>query len=194
MHRPCLGMAICKAMVETGIAPDFVVVDGSEGGTGAAPLEFVDHVGTPLREGLVLAHNCLVGTGLRQAVRLGASGRVITGFDMARLLALGAAKDLGSRPRSGNARSSWTTRQAALRNSTATRWQRSPNSSARPDSRIRANCAPCTSSSAFHRAKSKALAKFTSSLHQANCSRARGRLPMRSNGRWRTPAISHRCR
>jgi glutamate synthase domain-containing protein 2 len=99
-HKPvgfklCIGhawefMAICKAMVETGIAPDFVVIDGSEGGTGAAPLEFVDHVGTPLREGLVLAHNCLVGTGLRQAVRLGASGRVITGFDMARLLALGA--------------------------------------------------------------------------------------------------------
>jgi glutamate synthase domain-containing protein 2 len=99
-HKPvgfklCIGhawefMAICKAMVETGIAPDFVVIDGSEGGTGAAPLEFVDHVGTPLREGLVLAHNCLVGVGMRQGVRLGASGRVITGFDMARLLALGA--------------------------------------------------------------------------------------------------------
>ena len=59
-------------------------------GTGAAPLEFVDHVGTPLREGLVLAHNCLVGAGLRQSIRLGASGRVVTGFDIARLLALGA--------------------------------------------------------------------------------------------------------
>jgi glutamate synthase domain-containing protein 2 len=91
----CIGhpwefMAICKAMLETGISPDFIVIDGSEGGTGAAPLEFVDHVGTPLREGLVLAHNCLVGVGLRHAVRLGASGRVVTGFDMARLLALGA--------------------------------------------------------------------------------------------------------
>ncbi len=91
----CIGhawefMAICKAMLETGIRPDFIVIDGSEGGTGAAPLEFVDHVGTPLREGLVLAHNCLVGTGLRQFVRLGASGRVVTGFDIARLLALGA--------------------------------------------------------------------------------------------------------
>jgi glutamate synthase domain-containing protein 2 len=91
----CIGhpwefMAICKAMLETRIRPDFIVVDGSEGGTGAAPLEFVDHVGTPLREGLVLAHNCLVGTGLRHAIRLGASGRVVTGFDMARLLALGA--------------------------------------------------------------------------------------------------------
>jgi glutamate synthase domain-containing protein 2 len=91
----CIGhawefMAICKAMLETGIRPDFIVIDGSEGGTGAAPLEFVDHVGTPLREGLVLAHNCLVGTGLRQSVRLGASGRVVTGFDIARLLALGA--------------------------------------------------------------------------------------------------------
>ena len=91
----CIGhpwefMAICKAMLETGIRPDFIVIDGSEGGTGAAPLEFVDHVGTPLREGLVLAHNCLVGAGLRQSIRLGASGRVVTGFDIARLLALGA--------------------------------------------------------------------------------------------------------
>ncbi len=91
----CIGhpwefMAICKAMLETGIRPDFIVIDGSEGGTGAAPLEFVDHVGTPLREGLVFAHNCLVGVGLRQSIRLGASGRIITGFDMARLLALGA--------------------------------------------------------------------------------------------------------
>ncbi|MGE0036404.1 MAG: FMN-binding glutamate synthase family protein [Xanthobacteraceae bacterium] len=91
----CIGhpwefMAICKAMLETGIQPDFIVIDGSEGGTGAAPLEFVDHVGTPLREGLVLAHNCLVGTGLRQSIRLGASGRAVTGFDIARLMALGA--------------------------------------------------------------------------------------------------------
>ena len=91
----CIGhpwefMAICKAMLETGIRPDFIVIDGSEGGTGAAPLEFVDHVGTPLREGLVLAHNCLVGAGLRSSIRLGASGRVVTGFDIARLLALGA--------------------------------------------------------------------------------------------------------
>jgi glutamate synthase domain-containing protein 2 len=91
----CIGhswefMAICKAMLETAIRPDFIVVDGSEGGTGAAPLEFVDHVGTPLREGLVLAHNCLVGCGLRNAIHLGASGRVVTGFDMTRLLALGA--------------------------------------------------------------------------------------------------------
>src|SRR5215470_4769432 len=91
----CIGhpwefMGVCKAMLETGIRPDFIVIDGSEGGTGAAPLEFVDHVGTPLREGLVLAHNCLVGTGLRQSIRLGASGRVVTAFDIARLLALGA--------------------------------------------------------------------------------------------------------
>jgi glutamate synthase domain-containing protein 2 len=91
----CIGhpwefMAICKAMLETGIRADFVVIDGKEGGTGAAPLEFVDHIGTPLREGLVLAHNSLVGAGLRDTVRIGASGRIITGFDMARVLALGA--------------------------------------------------------------------------------------------------------
>jgi glutamate synthase domain-containing protein 2 len=83
-------MAICKAMLETGIAADFVVVDGSEGGTGAAPLEFVDHVGTPLREGLVFARNCLVGAGLRDRIRLAGSGRIVTAFDMARILALGA--------------------------------------------------------------------------------------------------------
>lgn len=91
----CIGhpwefIGICKAMLETGIRPDFVVIDGTEGGTGAAPLEFVDHIGTPLREGLVFAHNCLVGTGLRNTIRLGAAGRIITGFDMARVLALGA--------------------------------------------------------------------------------------------------------
>jgi glutamate synthase domain-containing protein 2 len=91
----CIGhpwefMAICKAMLATGTRPDFIVIDGAEGGTGAAPLEFVDHVGTPLREGVVFAHNCLVGAGLRDGIRLGASGRVVTGFDMARLLALGA--------------------------------------------------------------------------------------------------------
>src|SRR5262245_5330240 len=91
----CIGhpwefMAICKAMLETGIRPDFIVVDGSEGGTGAAPLEFVDHIGTPLREGLVLVHNCLVGVGLREEICVGASGRIVTGFDMARILALGA--------------------------------------------------------------------------------------------------------
>jgi glutamate synthase domain-containing protein 2 len=91
----CIGhrwefMAICKAMLETGVTPDFIVVDGAEGGTGAAPLEFVDHVGTPLREGLLFVHNCLVGIGLRNRVRIGASGRIITAFDMARMLALGA--------------------------------------------------------------------------------------------------------
>ncbi len=91
----CIGhpwefMALCKAMLETEIRPDFIVIDGTEGGTGAAPLEFVDHVGTPLREGLTLAHNCLVGSGLREDIRLGAAGRIITAFDMARVLALGA--------------------------------------------------------------------------------------------------------
>ena len=91
----CIGhrwefLAICKAMRETGIYPDFIVVDGKEGGTGAAPVEFVDHVGTPLRGGLTFAHNALVGTGLRQHVRLGASGKVVSGFDLALCLALGA--------------------------------------------------------------------------------------------------------
>jgi glutamate synthase domain-containing protein 2 len=91
----CIGhpwewFAMAKAMLVTGITPDFIVVDGAEGGTGAAPIEFVDHVGTPLREGLRLVHNTLVGTGLRERIRLGASGKVISAFDMARIMALGA--------------------------------------------------------------------------------------------------------
>ena len=91
----CIGhpwewFAIAKAMLATGVTPDFIVVDGAEGGTGAAPIEFVDHVGTPLREGLRLVHNTLVGIGLREKVRLGASGKVVSAFDMARIMALGA--------------------------------------------------------------------------------------------------------
>lgn len=82
--------AICKAMIETGIYPDFIVVDGAEGGTGAAPKEFADHIGTPLQEGLVFVHNTLVGLNIRDKIKLGASGKIITAFDMARAFALGA--------------------------------------------------------------------------------------------------------
>ena len=91
----CIGhtwewFAIAKAMVKTGITPDFIVVDGAEGGTGAAPVEFVDHVGTPLREGLRLVHNTLVGLNLRDKIKIGASGKIVSAFDMARVMALGA--------------------------------------------------------------------------------------------------------
>ncbi len=91
----CLGhpwewFGIVKAMMETGITPDFIVVDGSEGGTGAAPVEFIDHVGVPLQEALLLVHNTLVGVDLRHRVRLGCAGKVITAFDVARTMALGA--------------------------------------------------------------------------------------------------------
>ena len=91
----CLGhpwefMAIAKAMLETGIAPDFIVVDGKEGGTGAAPLEFSNHVGVPLREAVMFVHNTLVGIGLRDQVRIGASGKIISAFDIASVLAIGA--------------------------------------------------------------------------------------------------------
>jgi len=99
----CIGhpwefLGICKAMVETGILLDFVVVDGKEGGTGAAPEEFSDRVGTPLREGLVFARNALVGCGLKEQVRLGASGKIVTAFDMARTMALGADWCNAARP------------------------------------------------------------------------------------------------
>ncbi|MBP7565953.1 MAG: FMN-binding glutamate synthase family protein [Burkholderiaceae bacterium] len=88
--HPWEWFAIVKAMLETGIVPDFIVVDGAEGGTGAAPVEFSDHVGAPLQEGLVLVHNTLVGVGLRERIMIGAAGKVITAFDIARLMALGA--------------------------------------------------------------------------------------------------------
>jgi glutamate synthase domain-containing protein 2 len=82
--------ALAKAMRETGIWPDFIVVDGAEGGTGAAPLEFTDHVGAPLQEGLLLVHNTLVGLGERHRVKIGCAGKVISAFDIARMMALGA--------------------------------------------------------------------------------------------------------
>jgi glutamate synthase domain-containing protein 2 len=91
----CIGhpwewFAMVKAMRATGITPDFIVVDGAEGGTGAAPLEFTDHVGSPLQEGLMLVHNTLRGVGLRHKIKIGCAGKVVSAFDMARLMALGA--------------------------------------------------------------------------------------------------------
>ena len=91
----CIGhpwewFAIAKAMLETGITPDFIVVDGAEGGTGAAPLEFTDHVGAPLQEGLLLVHNTLVGLNLRDKIKVGCAGKVVSAFDIARMMALGA--------------------------------------------------------------------------------------------------------
>jgi glutamate synthase domain-containing protein 2 len=83
-------MSIVKAMLETGILPDFIVVDGKEGGTGAAPVEFTDHLGTPMREGLLLVGNTLVGAGLRDRIRIGASGKIISAFDIASVLTIGA--------------------------------------------------------------------------------------------------------
>ena len=90
MGQPSEFFAILKAMLETGEAPDFIVVDGKEGGTGSAPLEFMDHLGTPLREGLVFVHHALVGVGLRDRLRIGASGKIVSAFDIARAMALGA--------------------------------------------------------------------------------------------------------
>ncbi|WP_286758676.1 MULTISPECIES: FMN-binding glutamate synthase family protein [Sulfitobacter] len=91
----CIGhqrefMCMVKAMLDTGIVPDFIVVDGTEGGTGAAPLEFANHVGMPMVEGLTFVHNTLRGAGIRDQVKLGAAGKVVSAFDIARALALGA--------------------------------------------------------------------------------------------------------
>jgi glutamate synthase domain-containing protein 2 len=83
-------LSICKAILATGTGPDFVIVDGGEGGTGAAPQEFEDHVGMPLTEGLMLVHNALVGTGLRERIRVGASGKVASGVDIVSRVCQGA--------------------------------------------------------------------------------------------------------
>ena len=91
----CIGhpwefLAICKAMLQTGIYPDFIVVDGNEGGTGAAPLEFMDHLGMPMREGVNFVHNALIGINARDRIKIGAAGKIATAFDMARAMAIGA--------------------------------------------------------------------------------------------------------
>jgi glutamate synthase domain-containing protein 2 len=88
--RPVEFLAICKAIIETGIYPQFIIIDGGEGGTGAAPLEFEDHMGMPLTEGLFLAHNALVGAGLRDKIKIGVSGKIDSGFSMAARIAQGA--------------------------------------------------------------------------------------------------------
>jgi glutamate synthase domain-containing protein 2 len=88
--HPWEWFAIAKAMQDTGIIPDFIVVDGGEGGTGAAPAEFIDHVGVPMHEALMLVHNTLVGLDLRDRIRIGAAGRIASAFDIARTLAMGA--------------------------------------------------------------------------------------------------------
>ncbi len=91
----CIGhrwefLAIIKAMLETGIKPDFIVIDGAEGGTGAAPVEFQDHIGVPLRDGLIFARNALVGAGLKDEIRLGTSGKLISAYGLASSMAMGA--------------------------------------------------------------------------------------------------------
>ena len=91
----CIGkksefLSICKAMIETGIKPDFITVDGGEGGTGASPVELTNSVGAPLREGLSFVHASLVGFNLRNEIRLIAAGKVYSAFHMVRTMALGA--------------------------------------------------------------------------------------------------------
>ena len=83
-------ISIVKAMVQTGINLDFITVDGSEGGTGAAPVEFTDHLGSPLRDALVFVDNALIGAGLRDRVKVAASGKIVSAYDIVRVCAIGA--------------------------------------------------------------------------------------------------------
>lgn len=91
----CIGrksefISICKAMIDLDVYPDFITVDGGEGGTGAAPPEFSNFVGTPLLDGLAFVENMLKGFGIRQHIKIAAVGKILTGFQMARAIALGA--------------------------------------------------------------------------------------------------------
>ena len=91
----CIGykvefLSICRAILETGITPDFITVDGSEGGTGAAPVELTNSVGTPLWDAIGFVHNALVGIGVRDKLRIIAAGKIISAFHMVRVIALGA--------------------------------------------------------------------------------------------------------
>jgi len=93
--KMCIGkrsefLGICKAMLETGIRPDFITIDGSEGGTGAAPIEFTNSVGTPLKDALIFVNNALIGTGLRDEIKIIAAGKIISAFHLIKALALGA--------------------------------------------------------------------------------------------------------
>ncbi|MGZ5369134.1 MAG: FMN-binding glutamate synthase family protein [Aeromicrobium sp.] len=98
----CIGsrrefLAICKAMVELESYPDFIIVDGSEGGTGAGPVEFEDNVGMPLTEALMFVHNALVGSGVREHIKIGASGKVASGIDIVKRMCQGADFTLAAR-------------------------------------------------------------------------------------------------
>ncbi|PVY79196.1 glutamate synthase domain-containing protein 2 [Tamilnaduibacter salinus] len=88
--HPWEWFAIVKAMLKSGTRPDFIVVDGGEGGTGAAPLEFINRLGTPMTDGLLLVHNTLVGANLRDDIAIGAAGKITSAFNIARTIALGA--------------------------------------------------------------------------------------------------------
>jgi glutamate synthase domain-containing protein 2 len=88
--HPWEWFALAKAFAQTGLTPDFITVDGAEGGTGAAPAEFADHFGAPLREGLMLVHNTLLGLGIRHQTKIIVSGKLISAFDICRMFALGA--------------------------------------------------------------------------------------------------------
>ena len=91
----CIGkrrefLSLCKAMISTGEHPDFIAVDGGEGGTGAAPLEFCNHIGSPLKESLIFVNNTLTGFGIRSKIKVIASGKITTGFEVLSYLAIGA--------------------------------------------------------------------------------------------------------
>ena len=223
----CIGhpwefLAICKAMLETGIYPDFIVVDGKEGGTGAAPLEFTDHLGMPMREGLNFVHNALIGINARDRIKIGASGKIVSAFDIARVMALGADWCNSARgfmfalgciqsqschtdrcptgvvdpgPRRASARWWCPTRPSACTISIAPRSRRWPNWSPPPASIIRPQFTPAHFSRRVSPHEVKSFAELYPSLERrANCSPAPATGASKAPGPWRAPTNSAPCR
>lgn len=94
--KMCIGdkqefIDICDAIVQTGIMPDFITVDGAEGGTGAAPLEFTDHLGMPMHEALAFVKQTLDAYNLSKHIKIIVAGKIITGFDILKAISLGAS-------------------------------------------------------------------------------------------------------
>ena len=214
----CIGhpwefLAVCKAMVETGIYPDFIVVDGKEGGTGAAPLEFTDHLGMPLREGLNFVHNALIGINARDRIKIGASGKIVSAFDIARAMALGAdwcnsarascsrsaassrspATPIAVRPAcrrrtaSASAHSWCPTNPSVYLISIAPRSRHWPNWSRPPDWTIRPSSRQRIFRGVFRRTRSKVSPSFIRRSKPASCSPARATGALPAPGIWRAP-------
>ncbi len=211
--QPWEFLAICKAMLETGIYPDFIVVDGKEGGTGSAPLEFMDHIGMPMRDGLSFVHHALIGVGLRETFASAPPARSppdSTWRALSRSARIGAIADAascsrsaafnpcpairiaarpGSRRKTPRAPARWwsPTRRSACAISTARRSSPSPSWRPRRASTIRANSRPSIFVAAFPRMKRRASPSSIRRRRRALFSPARSTRASPTHGAARAP-------